>query len=186
MASAQRRLGHHRAADRRRRALRAVARRRPASSRSRTRATCWSPCSLPDGASLRAHAEGDGPGRRRSRKQTPGVDQVVTIAGISPLDNSASLANAGVAYMTLKPWSERGKGQDLLSLFIGMNKAMRAGDGRARAGRAAAADPGRRQRVGLHHAARTARRQLRLHQAADARQRDGRRPAARPDRASSA
>ena len=48
----------------------------------------------------------------------------MTVAGISPLDNSASLANAGVAYVTLKPWSERGKGQDLLSLFLGMNAAM--------------------------------------------------------------
>ena len=40
------------------------------------------------------------------------------------------------------------------------------GDGRARAGRAAAADPGRRQCVGRDHAARAARRQLRFHQAA--------------------
>ena len=30
--------------------------------------------------------------------KTPGVEQVVTIAGISALDNSSSLANAGVAY----------------------------------------------------------------------------------------
>src|ERR1041385_1911279 len=59
-------------------------------------------------------------------RKTPGVDQVVTVAGISPLDNSASLANAGVSYVTLKPWSQRGKGQDLLSLFIGMNRAMQA------------------------------------------------------------
>src|ERR1041385_4400350 len=57
-------------------------------------------------------------------RNTPGVDQVVTVAGISPLDNSASLSSAGVAYVTLKPWSQRGKGQDLLSLFLGMNRAM--------------------------------------------------------------
>jgi len=57
-------------------------------------------------------------------RSTAGVDQVVTVAGVSPLDNSASLANAGVAYVTLRPWSERGKGQDLLSLFVGMNRAM--------------------------------------------------------------
>ena len=38
----------------------------------------------------------------------------------------SSLANAGVSYITLKPWSQRGKGQDLLSLFIGLNKAMEA------------------------------------------------------------
>src|SRR6476620_1925313 len=57
-------------------------------------------------------------------RKTPGVDQVVTVAGISPLDNSASLSSAGVTYVTLKPWSQRGKGQDLLSLFVGMNRAM--------------------------------------------------------------
>jgi HAE1 family hydrophobic/amphiphilic exporter-1 len=31
--------------------------------------------------------------------KTPGVDQVITIAGISALDSSSSLANAGVAYL---------------------------------------------------------------------------------------
>src|SRR5947209_10175397 len=78
---------------------------------------------LPDGASLeRTQRAMDEVGA--IAKKTPGVDQVVTVAGISPLDNSASLANAGVAYVTLKPWSERGNGQDLLSLFIGMNRAM--------------------------------------------------------------
>jgi hydrophobic/amphiphilic exporter-1 (mainly G- bacteria), HAE1 family len=35
------------------------------------------------------------------------VDHVITIAGISVLDNSASLANAGAAYVVLKDWSER-------------------------------------------------------------------------------
>jgi len=78
---------------------------------------------LPDGASLeRTKAAMDDVGA--IARKTPGVDQVVTVAGISPLDNSASLANAGVAYVTLKPWSQRGKGQDLLSLFVGMNQAM--------------------------------------------------------------
>ena len=95
----------------------------PASSRSRTRATWWSPCSCPTAPRSSA------PRRRwirsaRSRGERPGVDQVATVAGISPLDNSASLSSAGVAYVTLKPWSERGKGQDLLSLFVGMNNAM--------------------------------------------------------------
>ncbi|HEY3795785.1 MAG TPA: efflux RND transporter permease subunit, partial [Bradyrhizobium sp.] len=51
--------------------------------------------------------------------QVPGVDQVISIAGISALDNSSSLANAGVAYLILKEWSERGQGQDLRSLFVG-------------------------------------------------------------------
>src|SRR6266550_5369906 len=80
---------------------------------------------LPDGASLeRTQRAMDQVGE--IAKKTPGVDQVVTVAGISPLDNSASLSSAGVAYVTLKPWSERGKGQDLLPLFLGMNRAMQA------------------------------------------------------------
>ncbi|MBR0836819.1 multidrug efflux RND transporter permease subunit [Bradyrhizobium manausense] len=54
-------------------------------------------------------------------KQTPGVQQVITIAGISALDNSASLANAGVAYIILKDWDARGKGEDLRSLVYGLN-----------------------------------------------------------------
>jgi HAE1 family hydrophobic/amphiphilic exporter-1 len=80
---------------------------------------------LPDGASL---------GRTQNvMKQvsdlagnTPGVDQVITIAGISALDNSSSLANAGVAYLILKEWSARGPGQDLRSLFVGLNEKMSA------------------------------------------------------------
>ncbi|MGY3235360.1 HAE1 family hydrophobic/amphiphilic exporter-1 [Bradyrhizobium sp. USDA 4448] len=54
-------------------------------------------------------------------KATPGVQQVITIAGISALDNSASLANAGVAYIILKDWDARGKGEDLRSLVYGLN-----------------------------------------------------------------
>jgi HAE1 family hydrophobic/amphiphilic exporter-1 len=58
--------------------------------------------------------------------KTPGVDQVISIAGISALDNSSSLANAGVAYLILKEWSARGPGQDLRSLFVGLNEKMAA------------------------------------------------------------
>ncbi|WJR77128.1 multidrug efflux RND transporter permease subunit [Bradyrhizobium sp. NP1] len=54
--------------------------------------------------------------------KAPGVAQVVTIAGISALDNSASLANAGVAYVVLKDWEARGPGEDLRSLVIGLNQ----------------------------------------------------------------
>ncbi|MBS0252001.1 MAG: efflux RND transporter permease subunit [Proteobacteria bacterium] len=75
---------------------------------------------LPEGASL---------GRTQNSLQqvekiantVPGVERVITIAGISPLDNSASLANAGVAYIMLKDWSERGKGEDLGSLYRKLN-----------------------------------------------------------------
>jgi len=53
--------------------------------------------------------------------QTPGVSQVITIAGISALDNSAALANAGVGYIILKDWDARGPGEDLRSLVYGLN-----------------------------------------------------------------
>jgi HAE1 family hydrophobic/amphiphilic exporter-1 len=56
--------------------------------------------------------------------KTPGVEQVIGISGISALDNSSSLANAGVAYLILKEWSERGPGQDLRSLFVGLNEKL--------------------------------------------------------------
>ncbi len=54
---------------------------------------------------------------------TPGVDQVLTISGISILDNNASLQNAGVAYVVLKDWGQRGKqkGQDLRSIYDRLN-----------------------------------------------------------------
>ena len=78
---------------------------------------------LPDGASL-----------ERTQKvldqvqeiasQVPGVDQIMTIAGISALDSSSSLANAGVAYLVLTEWSKRGPGEDLLSLFKGLNERL--------------------------------------------------------------
>ena len=80
---------------------------------------------LPDGASL----------QRTERvleqvsdvtAKTAGVEQVISIAGISALDSSSSLANAGVAYVILKEWSERGPGQDLRSLFVGLNEKMSA------------------------------------------------------------
>jgi HAE1 family hydrophobic/amphiphilic exporter-1 len=56
--------------------------------------------------------------------KTPGVEQVISIAGISALDSSSSLANAGVAYLILKEWSERGPGEDLRSLFVGLNQKL--------------------------------------------------------------
>ena len=78
---------------------------------------------LPDGAALdRTQHVLDQVSEIASK--TPGVDQVVSIAGISALDNSSSLANAGVAYLILKEWSERGPGQDLRSLFVGLNAKM--------------------------------------------------------------
>jgi hydrophobic/amphiphilic exporter-1 (mainly G- bacteria), HAE1 family len=57
-------------------------------------------------------------------QNTPGVAQVVTISGISVLDNSASLANGGAAYVILDSWSERGKDEDLLSLYDTLSKEL--------------------------------------------------------------
>jgi HAE1 family hydrophobic/amphiphilic exporter-1 len=78
---------------------------------------------LPDGASL-ARTQKVLDRVTTIAEQTPGVSQVVAIAGISVLDNSAPLANAGVAYLILKDWGERGKGEDLLSLYQGLNRSM--------------------------------------------------------------
>ena len=75
---------------------------------------------LPDGAALDRTQKVMDRVQELASKQ-PGVDQIMTIAGVSALDNSSSLANAGVAYIVLKDWSERGKGEDLRSLFVGLN-----------------------------------------------------------------
>jgi HAE1 family hydrophobic/amphiphilic exporter-1 len=64
----------------------------------------------------------------------PGVKQVITIAGISVLDNSATLANAGVNYVMLEDWSKREKaeGQDLVSILRHLQaKLNNLPDGRA-------------------------------------------------------
>jgi len=78
---------------------------------------------LPDGASL-ARTQAVLDHVADIARKRPGVANVVTVAGISPLDNSSSLANAGVAYVVLKDWSERGAGQDLRSLFMNLNQEM--------------------------------------------------------------
>jgi HAE1 family hydrophobic/amphiphilic exporter-1 len=53
----------------------------------------------------------------------PGVQDVICISGISVLDNSASLSNAGVAYVVLKDWSERKSASEGLQ---GMYQALSA------------------------------------------------------------
>jgi len=80
---------------------------------------------LPDGASLERTQKVMDQVQEIASKQ-PGVDQIMTIAGISALDNSSSLANAGVAYIVLKEWSARGEGQDLRSLYVGLNDKLSA------------------------------------------------------------
>ncbi|PWT91004.1 MAG: hydrophobe/amphiphile efflux-1 family RND transporter, partial [Proteobacteria bacterium] len=80
---------------------------------------------LPDGASL------DRVNRTLSQvsqiaQSTPGVKNVITISGISVLDNNATLFNAGLAYVTLDDWSvrEKAKDQDLISLFRILTKKL--------------------------------------------------------------
>src|SRR5262249_52083220 len=58
--------------------------------------------------------------------EIPGVDRVITLSGMSLLDNSADLFNAGAAWVMLKPFDERlkAKDQDLLSIFERLQKVM--------------------------------------------------------------
>ena len=80
---------------------------------------------LPDGASL-ARTQTALANVSRIARAIPGVDQVAEIAGISVLDNSATLSSAGVAYVVLKDWDERGraKGEDLPTIYPRLQSAM--------------------------------------------------------------
>jgi HAE1 family hydrophobic/amphiphilic exporter-1 len=71
---------------------------------------------LPDGASLERTNAALDEASNLARK-VPGVETVLSIAGVSALDNNASLANSGVLYIILKDWDKRGKDQQLLPLF---------------------------------------------------------------------
>ena len=76
---------------------------------------------LPDGASLqRTQVLLDQ--LTQQVKKVPGVDQVITIDGISLLDNSASLSNGGALYIIFKDWDERGSKQGLLQMYQALNK----------------------------------------------------------------
>jgi HAE1 family hydrophobic/amphiphilic exporter-1 len=76
---------------------------------------------LPDGASLeRTQAVMDQLSAIAGKN--PAVENVIAISGVSALDNNSTLANAGVAYVVLKDWSVRGKGEDLRSLFQQFNR----------------------------------------------------------------
>ncbi|MGA7485565.1 MAG: multidrug efflux RND transporter permease subunit [Xanthobacteraceae bacterium] len=76
---------------------------------------------LPDGASLERTKRVLDQVNEIARKN-PAVENVIGISGVSALDNNSTLANAGVAYVVLKDWSVRGKGEDLLSLFQQFNR----------------------------------------------------------------
>ncbi|HTZ04023.1 MAG TPA: efflux RND transporter permease subunit, partial [Xanthobacteraceae bacterium] len=81
---------------------------------------------LPDGASLERTRAAMALVTRIAEKD-PAVDNVIAISGISVLDNNATLANAGVAYIVLKDWSARG---DLRTVFPRLAAALNAVDAR--------------------------------------------------------
>jgi hydrophobic/amphiphilic exporter-1 (mainly G- bacteria), HAE1 family len=78
---------------------------------------------LPDGASL-VRTERVMDEVTRIARATPGVQDIIVLGGLSALDNSASLANAGIAYLVLKDWGERGRGQDLRSIYMHLTKEL--------------------------------------------------------------
>lgn len=81
---------------------------------------------LPDGASLERTQKALAQVSEIARKDDA-VDQVLTIAGVSALDNNATLANAGIAYVVLKDW---GKRADLRVIFGRLSQALEAVDSR--------------------------------------------------------
>ncbi|AYD04259.1 efflux RND transporter permease subunit [Neorhizobium sp. NCHU2750] len=78
---------------------------------------------LPAGASLERTDASLQQVEERLRNQ-PGVDNVITVAGVSLLDNAAPLPSAGMAYIVLKPWDERGKGLSLLPIYQAVSKRL--------------------------------------------------------------
>jgi hydrophobic/amphiphilic exporter-1 (mainly G- bacteria), HAE1 family len=80
---------------------------------------------LPDGAS-KERTDAVMQQIAKTAKSIPGVDQVVTVSGVSILDNLARLANAGVAFVVLKDWGARlqQKGQDLRSIHQNLTRSL--------------------------------------------------------------
>ena len=81
---------------------------------------------LPDGAAL-ARTQATLDQVSTIARKDSAVAQVISIAGVSVLDNNATLANAGVAYVVLKDWSER---DDLRAVFARLTPALDAVDAR--------------------------------------------------------
>lgn len=76
---------------------------------------------LPDGASL-GRTEALMHNLSEQVSKLDGVENVITIDGISLLDNSASLPNGGALYVMFKDWSVRGKKDDLLTMYKKLNE----------------------------------------------------------------
>ncbi len=47
---------------------------------------------------------------------------MISIDGVSLLDNNSGLANAGILYVMFKDWSVRGKSEGLLPLYTKLNQ----------------------------------------------------------------
>ena len=63
--------------------------------------------------------------------KTPGVERAIAIGtgGPSPFDGDVSLANAGIVYLMLKNWDERGRSEDLAHICSKPNEAVSDGAG---------------------------------------------------------
>jgi HAE1 family hydrophobic/amphiphilic exporter-1 len=80
---------------------------------------------LPDGAALgRTTAALDR--ATKIAQDTPGVDQVIAISGLSVLDNYADLPHMGVSFVVLKPWDQRTKAThtDIISIAEHLQSAL--------------------------------------------------------------
>lgn len=76
---------------------------------------------LPDGASL-SRTDTILEQLRKQITKVSGVDNIISIEGVSLLDNNASLANAGIIYVIFKDWSLRGRSEGLLPLYNQLNQ----------------------------------------------------------------
>src|SRR6185295_10518104 len=56
----------------------------------------------------------------------PGAAHAIAIGtgGPSPLDGDVSLANAGIVYLMLKDWKERGRAEDLDAVVAGLKRGL--------------------------------------------------------------
>jgi HAE1 family hydrophobic/amphiphilic exporter-1 len=79
---------------------------------------------LPDGASL-ARTEEVMEKLARACARHPAIERTISIGGLSPLDGNASLANAGIIYLMFKDWSQRGRGQDLRSVYNDLSSQLK-------------------------------------------------------------
>lgn len=78
---------------------------------------------LPDGASLERTKSVIDEIARIGRR-VPGIEKAIVIGGISPLDNNASLANAGIVYFMFKDWSRRNRNEDLKNIYLNLSKRL--------------------------------------------------------------